>query len=249
MGTTNDRAARRDAQIARSARVHDLIAAARARGERIGTARVRITNNTGWSTVDLRRFLVRILRNVGAWGRYDVTVDGARGPGSSGCATYSSRWFLVRVRAPKGPDDRLTAYDLEEFASTTVHEWEHALGLRHAEMIGGTGRTLATRRANVAGAPLAWIHAVEVRPKVTVAVPVPTAEDRAALRAERARARAARREQAARDALARWELRLRRARTKVARYRARVRAIERRRAARAASASTVHQPQPTEGGS
>lgn len=106
---------------------------------------------------------------------------------------------------------------VRDAAVTLVHELMHCRGLRHRDMPPGM------KRCGGHDYPTPWLPAgLRIRAKDAPAE-VPREDRLAALKA--------RREEKARADLARWEKRLRLARTKVAKYRARVRGYERRAAA------------------
>lgn len=211
-----------DYPIARSARAHEELKR-RAAHNYQRPAKVKVENKTGWSTVDLRKALTRILRSVGATGTWNVRVADRRhcgASGSSGYAYYNSNGFTVRL--PKAKDGDLTLHDLEDFACVAVHEMEHSLGLQHHEMLDGGGHSRTTRLCRLSPGAREWIHTLQIRAKPKAPV---------LSRAERTTALLDKREAKAKLALATWERRLKLARTKVAKYKATVKRYDRRRAA------------------
>lgn len=209
--------------------------------------KLTLKNETRWNTADLKRFVRTGLRYLGVSERRTVVIvhrreRGARG--SSGLASYGSRWMKVRVPMPDeivsvdretgctvsrlpssfagasrvpGLVDGLRS-DLRDFANVFLHELEHNLGLRHHQMVEGACRGAQAGRDRGAS----WIAGLVIRSKPAEIRPS-TDERRAALLAAR--------ERAARDSLARWERKLALAKTKVAAWRRKVGYYEKRKAA------------------
>lgn len=193
--------------------------------------RLKIVNRTHYSWQSLRAFLsAAILADGDPERAYTVTVTSIRRRGgwwTSGYAYYHSG--TVRLRLPtRDASGNLLAVlperSLRDAAVTTVHELMHCRGLRHRDMPAGM------KRCGGSDYPTPWLHdglqivAGKTQPAEHAAAAGQTPEDRRA-------ALLRRREEKAAAMLARWQRRLRLARTKVRRYSLSVRRYERRRQA------------------
>jgi hypothetical protein len=172
--------------------------------------RLEVVNCTAWNTRHLRKLLVACVKEWGQPHRiYRVTIRYQRaGTRRVGRASIGGSSITLLVPRPGAP----TCINAGVIAATMQHEMAHNHGLRHRDMEHG---------CHIGAAP-AWAswHIITSRPEK----PKKTREERTAALVEK-------REKLARDALARWQRRLKLAQTKVHAYKRKVRVYDARNAA------------------
>lgn len=172
---------------------------------------MRITNETEWSTLDLRRLIVAACRADGVDARrMTVVISTARGSGCSGLAWLNSHRMVLRLPAPAPGQLLLDSATRSNLARVAMHELAHCRGITHAEM------DPELRRCGD-GVQVAWADGIKIAARER---PKSAPRNVVAERAEHAA-----------KMLARAERRLKLARTIEKRWRAKVRYYERRAAA------------------
>lgn len=168
---------------------------------------MKLTNQTQWSTADLKRFLVAGLRAKGAdVERMRITIYTSKRGGPLGVGGYA--WYdshRLKLGAPKvefATEGRMTAEQLLRMAQVLEHEIDHTFGLRHGEMLPSTQLRPT------------WQEGLEIR----VQAPKPT-KPKPSLKERRA--------ELARKQLAVWEAKVRRAENRAKYWRRKVRYYER----------------------
>ena len=88
---------------------------------------MKLVNETGYETADLRRLLQAVITNSGSHKEHKVTVRYSRYRGMiSGLASVGGSWVILRV-----PRDGI---DVVRVGRVFLHELGHNLGMRHKEM-------------------------------------------------------------------------------------------------------------------
>lgn len=104
----------------------------------MGRIKLRLENNTKWSTRDLRKFFLRGMKDRGM-DHLHVTVDYARSnDGVHGSAYLNSVFLRMKLPGPKwvrvATKHNKPLIDMKKFAQVFMHEMDHCLGLRHKDM-------------------------------------------------------------------------------------------------------------------
>lgn len=97
--------------------------------------KLKIINETKWSTADLRKFILAALKEVtGGWkGTYTVIVKNHFGR-NLGYGRYHQQWMIIRFPTAK-KDDVCPIDWLKQTVHVIDHEYDHNRGLEHREMI------------------------------------------------------------------------------------------------------------------
>lgn len=106
--------------------------------------RIKITNETRWSTRDLRRFLARAAKyeemdehcRRHGFARLVVRIQYRRAGGAFGYAFYNSNSSRITLPREKPPTEERLRELKQQIAHTMVHEFAHNRGRRHRDMAG-----------------------------------------------------------------------------------------------------------------
>ena len=135
--------------------------------------RLRISNETRWSTRDIRKLVVAGLKAEGQWGPgecYMVRIRYSRRSGGVGGWGFYNRNSLMVAPPKLGDRPELPHGTVMEMARVLIHEIGHNTGLTHKDMV-------PTRQIQVPWAEGLRVRAATVKPKPT---PAERADQRAA---------------------------------------------------------------------
>ncbi len=93
---------------------------------------LRIDNQSGYDTADLRRFIRRGLAACGVRGAIHVTVTAAPGR-SRGCATVGGRRMNLALASPSYSRGSFDSF-LRRLGNLLQHEAAHLRGMEHHQM-------------------------------------------------------------------------------------------------------------------